>query len=82
MRLEIDSSCLLNALDPVYVDWQNTSGIETGSLVYPFDTVEEGVLHVLPSGTVSISSGSYTENIDLWQPMTFQTSGGSVVIGQ
>jgi hypothetical protein len=51
-------SCL-NYANIIYVDDSNTSGIENGSLQYPFNTVTEGVNAAINGDTVYIFSGTY-----------------------
>jgi hypothetical protein len=81
MRSHIDSSCLRLARNPSYVDWRNT-GFEDGTAAWPYNTVKEGTEAVLPGGTVSIANGNYPEQITIWQPMTLNATGGSVIIGE
>jgi hypothetical protein len=81
MRSHIDSSCLCLARDPSYVDWRNT-GFEDGTAAWPYNTVKEGTEAVLPGGTVSIANGNYPEQITIWQPMTLNATGDSVIIGE
>ena len=45
--------------DIIYVDDSNTSGIENGSLQYPFNTVTEGIDAAGAGDTVYIFSGAY-----------------------
>jgi hypothetical protein len=82
MRSHVESSCIKVARNPCYVNLGNTSEFEDGTANFPFNTVKEGVEAVLPAGTVRITSGSYNEQITIWQPMTLNSSGGTVVIGE
>jgi hypothetical protein len=44
----------------IYVDDSNTSGIENGSLQYPFNTIEEGLAAALDMDTIVVATGTYT----------------------
>lgn len=81
IRQSIDASCLRSGLDPVYIDWANNTGVETGSSQFPFNTVLESVEVVIPGGTLQIDAGVYPEGFVANRPMIFRTTGGSVVIG-
>jgi uncharacterized protein (DUF2141 family) len=47
----------------IYVDDDNTSGIEDGSISHPFYTIQVGVNFAGPGDTVSVSAGNYVENV-------------------
>ncbi len=47
----------------VYVDDDNTSGIENGTVENPFNTIQEGIDFAGPGDSLSVFSGSYQENI-------------------
>lgn len=78
----VDYLCGRLHRNPCYVDWRNTSGTEDGTTAFPYNTVAEGTQFVLPGGTVSIANGNYAEQITIWQPMTLNATGGSVIIGK
>lgn len=71
------------ARELVYVNW-GTSGYEDGSVMDPWNTVEEGYASVHPGGTVYIFPGSYDETLTLSKPCTLVRSYGTepVIIGQ
>jgi hypothetical protein len=77
------ASCLDLARDLTYVDLSNT-GDEDGTAAHPWNTVEEGVRGVIPSGTVLIAPGTYPENILVRENARFERNGASgvVTIGQ
>jgi hypothetical protein len=82
IRGHVNASCLRLTRNPSYIDWRNTSGTEDGTISYPYNTIKEGTEAVLPFGAVNIASGTYNETITIWQPMTLQSTGGIVIIGQ
>jgi len=47
----------------VYVDDDNVSGVEEGTIDYPFDTIVEAVAFAGPYDTVYVFAGTYQENI-------------------
>ena len=47
----------------IYVDDDNTSGVEDGSESNPFNTIQEGVDFAGPGDTISVSAGNYVENV-------------------
>ncbi|MCU0342832.1 MAG: DUF1565 domain-containing protein [Ignavibacterium sp.] len=53
-------SCLTYA-NTIYVDDSNTTGIENGTLQYPFNTVTEGISAAIAGDTVYIFAGVYDE---------------------
>lgn len=48
----------------IYVDDDNTSGIENGTLVYPFSTVQRAINAATTNDTIIAATGTYRENID------------------
>ncbi len=81
IRQSVDPSCLRSGLNPVYVDWANNTGIENGSISFPYNTVLEGVQIVVPGGGVYIDAGNYSETGVANRPMILRTTGGPVRIG-
>jgi hypothetical protein len=58
-------SCLTYA-NIIYVDDSNTTGIENGTLQYPFNTVTEGINVAVAGDTVFIFAGNYSEGGNLY----------------
>jgi len=81
IRQSVDASCLRSGKDPVYVDWANNTGVETGSSLFPYNSVLEGVEVVIPGGTIHIDAGTYSQGFVANRPMILRTTGGSVVVG-
>jgi len=65
----------------IYVDRQNTTGVEDGSAAHPFNTVAEGVAAVSTGNTIFIRAGSYGETSTINRAMTLRSEGGAVIIG-
>jgi M6 family metalloprotease-like protein len=68
------------SIDPVYVDWTNTSGSEDGSSERPYNTVVEGIGAVSDEGVVWIRPGFYAESLTINRPMTVYATNGMVRI--
>lgn len=56
----------------VYVDLANTSGIEDGTEIYPFNTISEGIEAALPGKSVIVSKGTYNEQIVINKDINLQ----------
>ena len=48
----------------IYVDDDNTSGIENGTLTWPFSTVQRAIRAATNGDTVEVAQGTYVENIN------------------
>jgi M6 family metalloprotease-like protein len=53
-----------HASTTIYADVKNTSGIEDGSINYPFDTITEAIAAAYDGDTILVASGTYIENIN------------------
>ena len=63
----------------VFVNRAHT-GFEDGSAFDPYNTVQEGVAAVNPTGIVWISAGNYNERVVIDRPMTLLVTGNSGVV--
>lgn len=68
------------AVDTIYVDPQHPVAREDGSIFRPFDSIAEALEAVEDGGTISISSGTFREKVELTKTVTFHTPSGPVVI--
>jgi len=74
-------------LTQVYADWRNFAGYQdgsqnTGTHSGPFSTIGRAHFHAFPGATITISTGTYPEVIELNKKVTIVATGGPVVIGQ
>ncbi|MFP6583466.1 MAG: cytochrome c peroxidase [Candidatus Hydrogenedentota bacterium] len=78
-----DRPTLLSELPQTSVIYANGSyeGLENGSQPAPYNTLEEALVHVTPSGTVILSSGAIGSAITISQPVTLDCDSGTVTIG-
>jgi subtilase family serine protease len=77
---------LINALvayaGPVFVDFNYTGIIQSGSYFNPFKTLVQGTNAVSPGGTIFIkSAGSSSETMTISKRMTITASGGPATVG-
>lgn len=84
MRAYFEPQCLRVARNPCYVD-RAWLGVEDGTSALPFNSILEGAQYVVPSGTVRIAAGNYSERFPvtnpLNRPMILTAVGGTVRIG-
>ena len=67
----------------IYVNWANNSGYEDGTLVFPFNTVNEGNFVAASGDSLWIAAGSYDESVTFDKVMEINVYGtGTAVIGQ
>jgi nitrous oxidase accessory protein NosD len=57
----LDSSVLPKSI--IYVDDSNTQGPWNGSAEYPYQTINEGLLHAVDGDTIYVFNGLYPENV-------------------
>ena len=57
-------------------------GTELGTQINPFNTGAEGITAVQPNGTVRFVAGTSGETLTIVKPMTLESAGGVVRIGQ
>ncbi|MCK5230061.1 MAG: right-handed parallel beta-helix repeat-containing protein, partial [Desulfobulbaceae bacterium] len=69
-----------HATTTIYVDDDNTSGIEDGSLLNPFNTIQEALAFAGPGDTVYVFQGNYVENIVLLKTIFLVGEGPDVTI--
>jgi parallel beta-helix repeat protein len=59
--------------DPnIHVDAGNTSGIEDGTITYPFNTITEGIDAVVPGKSVIVAAGTFNEQLIINKEITLQ----------
>ena len=81
-----ESSAVLTTIeyDPnIYVDKENTSGIEDGTQTYPFNTITEGIDAVAPGKSVIVAAGTYNEQLIMNKGITLQgvEEGSKLITG-
>ncbi len=87
MRDFIENECPGVGRDPVYVSASASGPLQDGTVSHPFQTVSQGVNHVIPGGRVLIAPGVYNETFEDWsilnRPMELERWGttGEVIIG-
>ncbi|MEW6617882.1 MAG: right-handed parallel beta-helix repeat-containing protein [bacterium] len=62
----------------IYVNRDNTSGTENGSLEFPYTTINRGVDNCFKGGTVFVSSGIYNEAIYINKSISLIGQGANV----
>ncbi len=73
--------CLTMLNPEVYVDGSYTGCPSYGKKCTPRTTVADGISLVMPSGTVTIIGGTYSENLTITKNVILKASGGITVIG-
>ena len=81
-----ESSAVLTTIeyDPnIYVDKENTSGIEDGTQTYPFNTITEGIDAVALGKSVIVAAGTYNEQLIINKGITLQgvEEGSKLITG-
>ena len=56
-------------------------GPENGGITTPFDSVQEGLVHVEDGGTIRIAAGSGSGSLTIDQAVTLSAQNGTVVLG-
>ena len=56
-------------------------GPENGGITTPFDSVQEGLVHVEDGGTIHIAAGSGSGSLTIDQAVTLSAQNGTVVLG-
>ena len=69
-----------SAPEIVYVDDDNVSGYEDGSLLHPYNTISEGVDAVADGGTVHVFEGNYTESVEVRKSLILEGASSSQTI--
>ncbi len=67
-------------LNDVWVDISHP-GVERGTQMQPYSSLEEGIAHLNPGGTLHIVSAIDVTRITFSKPMTVIAEGGPVVVG-
>ncbi len=62
----------------VYVNVANNSGIENGTITYPYNTIQEGVNAALNGATISVAAGLYPESVMIYQRQNLSLVGAGV----
>ncbi|GJQ58554.1 MAG: hypothetical protein SCALA701_13550 [Candidatus Scalindua sp.] len=68
-------------MDIVHVDFKN-SGVQTGTVDQPYDTVKEAVEEVSVGGEIKIKAGKTDETPVIKKEVIIDASGGEAVIGE
>ena len=78
-----DRPTLLSEMTDIPVVYLDSAyeGMENGSQPMPYDTLEEALVHVTSSGTVSMSSGTTSGSIVIIQPVTLTCTTGTATLG-
>lgn len=70
----------MNSGGIIYVDDDNTSGVEDGSLQHPYNTIQEGVDAAVNGDTVFVFSGTYYENVVIGKTMNLEGENNDVTV--
>lgn len=68
-------------LASVFVDFDTTSILQTGDLVFPFDLLEEGLLKVADGGRLTLRGNGPAHVPPIAQDVVLDADSGSVVLG-
>jgi len=72
-------------LSIIYVDRNNTSGVEDGTALHPYSTVAKGISAAAPGDTIIIRSGNYNAKVTFGnanKALTVKSENGAAIIGR
>jgi len=64
----------------IYVDDKNTSGIEYGNSLYPFNTIRKGLDFAADGDTINVAGGRYEENLFVNKDIFLIGEGSDVTV--
>jgi len=72
---------IINQQNTIYVDDSNTAGPWDGTSAHPLQTIGQGIIAVLPHGTVHVLNGIYYEDVIIDKPIDVvgQTKANTVI---
>lgn len=69
-----------DSMPVIYVDASNLSGMEDGSLEYPFNTIEEGIMNAPEFFAVLAAPGQYPETLTVDRSLVIKGAGPSETV--